>query len=224
MPKARSKDPLLAATTSILLPAVKPFGFQRLSNRALARICEDVLHLIEPWYSGWGGRSFYVSCSAMPLIPATDYFYSARGDRVRNEMNQSDSWAGQTHVLADASMERVVNSIQKRELPFFFSIESTESFLTLLQQRPNPDHHEHFRIACCLVRLRRLGEARECLIAAMRAYAEDGREWCAARSARCGQMVEAIDKDTSLELLDSWKLETIRNLKLEKIASKGTVV
>jgi len=33
MPKARSQDPLLAATTSYLIPVLKPLGFQRLGTR-----------------------------------------------------------------------------------------------------------------------------------------------------------------------------------------------
>ncbi|MGD0814403.1 MAG: hypothetical protein ABSA83_12425 [Verrucomicrobiota bacterium] len=222
MPKIRSKDPLLAATTSILLPAVKPFGFQRHGSRKLIRIREDILHLINPWYSGWGGRDFHVDCWAMPLVPATSFIYSARGDRVCDEVSQGSLWAGQTQELADTSMERVVKIIQKRVLPFFISIETTESFLNLLKQRPDPDHHEHFRVACCLVRLTRLDEARERLIAAIRAYAEDGRAWCAGYATQCEQMVKAIDEGTALELLENWKMETIRNLKLQKIVSNGT--
>jgi hypothetical protein len=184
----RSKDPLMAATTSILMPVVKPFGFQRNGSRKLVRICDDILHLINPWYSGWGGRDFYVECWAMPLVPPTDHIYLARGDRLLDH-NGHSLWAGQTHELADSSMERIVEILQKQTLRFFASIETTESFLALLQQRPNPDHHEHFRRACCLVKLQRLGEASEQLAAAIRGYISDGRSRCFPCVAQCETMV-----------------------------------
>ncbi len=222
MSKPRSKDPLLAATTSILYPAVKPFGFQRHGSRKLVRICEDILHIINPWYSGWGGRDFHVECWAMPLFPARDYIYCARGNRVCDEVSRGSLWAGQTQELADASMQQIVKIMQKQDLPFFMSIETTESFLTLLQQRPDPDHHEHFQVACCMGRLNRLGEARERLMVAIRAYADDGRDWCAGYAAQCEQMVKAIDEGTALPLLNKWRMETISNLKLQIFVSNET--
>ena len=119
MPKARSKDPLLAATTSILLPAVKPFGFQRRTPRSLDRICDDALHTISPWYSGWGGRDFYIPYSVMPLVPPTDFEYVARGTRLRDPVGNAESWPGQTHELADASMQRGVQLCKQRCFPIF---------------------------------------------------------------------------------------------------------
>jgi hypothetical protein len=218
MPKARSKDPLLAATTSILLPAVKPFGFQRRTARSLDRICDDVLHSISPWYSGWGGRDFYVPYSVMPLVPPTDFEYVARGTRLWDPIGKSYSWPGQTHELADDSMQRAVLLLQAEVLPNFFArVETTESFLTYLQQEPKADHHEHFRRACCLVKLQRLDEAMLELNAAIIGYVADGRDWCFPKIAQCEEMRKAISAGTSRQLYDEWKTQTIKNLRLEKI-------
>jgi hypothetical protein len=224
MPKARSKDPLLAATTSILLPAVKPLGFQRYGSRKLARICDDILHIIGPWYSGWGGRDFYVECCAMSLVPPTDSIYLTWGYRLRDEMTGHASWPGQTHELADASMERVVQLMYKRVLPSYYAqLETTKAFLALLQKRPDPDHHTHFQRACCLVKLQRLDEASEELAEAIRHYVKDGRSWCFPEAARCEEMLKAIHEGEPLELYKRWKMETIRNLRLEKIIPNETV-
>jgi hypothetical protein len=219
MAKVRSKDPLLAATTSILLPAMKRFGFVHLRKRELARVRDDIVHYIMPWYSGYGGRNFYVDYGAMPLVPPTHFHYAACGSRVWDEVNRRYTWEGQSHELADASMERVVESVQRKVLPFFTSIETTEGFLT--EQSSNLDHHGQFRIACCLLRLRRRNEAVEHLNAAIRGYAKDGRDWCPAYAAQCESLLKAIGDGTDASLLESWKLETIHNLKLEKIVSNG---
>jgi hypothetical protein len=217
MPKARSKDPLLAATTSILLPAVKPFGFQRRTPRSLDRICDDALHTISPWYSGWGGRNFYIPYSVMPLVPPTDFEYVARGARLRNPRN-TESWLGQTHELADASMHRAVELLQVEVLPNFFArMETTESFLAYLQQRPEADHHEHFRRACCLVKLQRLDEAMLELNAAIDGYVACGYDWCFPKAAQCEEMRNAIRAGAHQRLYHDWKAQTIRNLRLEKI-------
>jgi len=225
MAKSRSKDPLAAATTSILFPAVKPYGFQRYGSRKLARICDDVLHIIGPWYSGWGGRDFYIECCAFGLTPPTDCIYLTWGARLRDEMTGYDSWPGQTHELADASMERAVQLMYKRVLPSYYQrLEKMEDFLVLLQKRPDPDHHTHFQRACCLVRLRRLDEASRELTSAVRQYLEDGRSWCFPKAAQCEEMLKAINEGRSLELYELWKSETIRNLRLEKIIPNQAVV
>jgi hypothetical protein len=224
MAKARSKDPLLAATASILLPVIKPLGFQRYGSRKLVRICDDILHLIGPWYSGWGGRNFYVECCVMPLVPPTDSIYLTWGDRLLDEMTGHSSWPGQTHELADASMQRVVQLMYKQVLPSYFGrLETTESFLTLVQKRQDPDHHVHFQHACCLVKLRRLDEASEQLTEAIRGYIKDGRSWCFPKAAQCEEMLKAISEGTALPLYERWKAETIRNLRLEKVVPDETV-
>ncbi len=218
MPRTRSKDPLLAATTSILLPVVRPFGFRRYGSRKLARICDDILHIIGPWYSGWGGRDFYVECCALALVPPTDCIYLSWGNRLRDEMTGYDSWPGQTHELADASMQRVVQLMYKRVLPSYFTqLETMDAFLELLQMRTGPDHHTHFQRACCLVKLQRFAEANEELAAAIRHYVQDGRDWCFPKAAQCKQMVNAISDGTSLELYRQWRMESVRNLRLQKL-------
>lgn len=225
MAKARSKDPLLAATTSILLPVVKPYGFQRYGSRKLARICDDVLHIIGPSYSGWGGRDFYIEICALGLTPPTDGIDLTWGARLRDEMTGYDSWPGQTHELAYASMERVVQLMYKRVLPSYFQrLETMEDYLGLLQRRDDPDHHTRFERACCLVKLQRLDEARRELTAAVWQYFEDGRSWCFPKAAQCDKMLKAISEGGSLELYERWKVETIRNLRLEKIIPNEIVV
>jgi hypothetical protein len=226
MPKPRSKDPLLAATTSILIPALKPVGFRRISNRSLVRICNDILHAIELCYSGWGGRIFAVNCSAVPLVPPTEYTYSTWGEVLPDGEDTSTSyksrtWDGQTHERADKSMERIVQALRIRTLPYFASVATTESFLSLLEKYSNQHHHVHFQRACCLVKLQRLEEAREQLTEAIRGYIADGRTWCFPKAAQCEEMLKAICAGTHLELYERWKMETIRNLKLTKIVPHG---
>ena len=224
MPRARSKDPLLAAENSFLLPVVKPFGFQRRGSRMLVRICDDVLHIIDPWYSSYGGRDFYVTCCAMGLTPPTDFIHVSWGDRLRDETTGYDSWPGQTHELADASMRRVVGLMYKRVLPSFFQrLETMQDFLALLEKRQDPDHHTHFERACCLVKLHRLDEASGHLTEAVRRYMKDGRSWCFPKAAQCQEMLRAISDGSHLQLYERWKMETIRGLKLEKITQNEVV-
>jgi hypothetical protein len=218
MPRARSKDPLLAAANSFLLPALKPFGFQRKGTRMLVRICDDVMHVIDPWYSSYGSRKFHVECCAMALVPSTDFIYLTWGERLRDEMTGYTLWPGQTHELADASMERVVQLMYKQVLPSYFQrLERMEDFLALVAKRPDPDHHTHFERACCLVKLQRLDEASSHLSEAVRGYMKDGRSWCFPKAAQCEEMLTAINEGSSLQLYERWKTETIRALKLEKI-------
>jgi hypothetical protein len=158
----------------------------------------------------------------MSLVPPTDHIYLTWGDRLRDEMTGHARWHGQTHELADASMERIVQLMYKRVLPSYFAqLETTEAFLELIQKRPDPDHHTHFQRACCLVKLQRLGEATEQLTAAISGYVKDGRSWCFPKAAQCEEMLKAISEDKSLGLYEQWKMETIRNLKLEKIVPNG---
>lgn len=224
MPRARSKDPLTAARNSILLPALKPFGFQGQGTRNFFRMCDDVLHTIAPWYSSTGARIFVVEYCAMGLTPPTDFIYITLGGRLCDETTGRELWLpGETHELADASMERVAHLMLRRVLPSFFQqLEKMEDFLALLQQRANPDHHAHFQRACCLVKLQRPDEAKEQLIAATRGYLEDGRSWCYAKAAQCEEMLKAISGGSSLELYQRWKAETIRALRLEKILPSET--
>lgn len=217
IPRPRSKDPLTAAAASILVPALKPLGFQRHGTRKLVRMHEDILHSIDPSYSPTGGGCFYVECWAMPLIPPTDFFYHCRGERLRDEVEPYSLWPAETHERADASMQRVVQLLHERVLPFFETIKSTEAFLALLQSSPEQSHHEHFRVACCMIRLGRVSEAADHLAEAIWQYNEDGRSWCPPYAVQCEQMLGAIGDGTSLELLDKWKAQTIRDLRLEKI-------
>jgi len=161
----------------------------------------------------------------MGLTPPTDYTYITLGGRLRDETTGCELWLpGQTHELADASMERVAHLILKRVLPSFFQrLETMEDFLALLQQRASPDHHVHFQRACCLVKLQRLDEAKEQLTEAIRQYFEDGRSWCFPKAAQCEEMLEAISGGSSLELYERWKAETIRGLRLEKIVPSESV-
>lgn len=174
--------------------------------------------MIEPWYSSFGGRDFYVECCAMPLVPPTNFIYLSWGERLRDDMTGYTSWAGQTHEITDASMARVVQLLYKKVLPSYFQrLERMEGFLALIEKRPNPDHHTYFERACCLVKLRRLDEASGHLTEALRRYMQDGRSWCFPKAAQCEEMLKAIRNGLSLQLYDRWKQETIRDLKLEKI-------
>jgi hypothetical protein len=217
MTKPRSKDPLLAAITGILLPTLKPYGFRRKGTRQLIRITDGILQSVFPWYSGWGGRDFYFSYSIMPLVPPSDFAYEAAAERLRDAARRQ-LWPGQTHELAAESMQQIVQMLPESVMPLFTSTETVEGFLTLLQQRSSPDPHRLFWMACCLTRLHRLDKAKKRLLEAMDGYKAVvyGRDWALARADLCEQLLLSIDHGTSSELLEQWKLQTIRNLKLEK--------
>jgi hypothetical protein len=64
----RSTDPLTAATTGILIPALRLQGFQRNSNRVIARIKDDILQFLDLQLSAYGGKDFCINYASISLF------------------------------------------------------------------------------------------------------------------------------------------------------------
>jgi hypothetical protein len=68
----RSKDPLTAATTSVLKPALTSLGFQGRGSRDFVRINDGVLQLINLQLQAYGSKDFCVNYSATTLYEPKD--------------------------------------------------------------------------------------------------------------------------------------------------------
>jgi hypothetical protein len=67
---ARSSDPLTAATTSILIPELRFFGFRRKTNRLIARIQDDILQFFDLQLEAYGSKGFCVNYASLSLLPS----------------------------------------------------------------------------------------------------------------------------------------------------------
>lgn len=223
MTRARSADPLTAATTSILLPALRPLGFQRKSNRLAARIRDDILQFVGPDLSAWGSKDFCMSYGSMPLFRPEEYLVLNYGGRLKAATG-GDLWLGSsTHQQADAAMLRFVGLVQAQALPFFESTATAKGLLAYITRSGwGEQHHGVFDRACCMARLGRRRRARTLALRAIKQYREDGRPWCADYIELCEQLVAALEAGATEALLRGWVEDSVRQLKLEKVVEKSS--
>lgn len=235
MPQARSKDPLTAATTSILVPALKPLGFRREGQRLLLRIENDILQRIGFWYSsGLAGQFFHAYYSVNTLfclkLPE-DIGGSLMGGRFWDEVTRAELWPSSPQEVADASMNRILKLVFEQALPYFQRVSSADGVLNLLsdcQQESERstgilNFHWEFERGCCAVKVGDFSAAELFLRRARDLYAKDDnglwRESNLARAALCQQLLDALQGGSALDLLEKWKTQTVHNWKLEKVIS-----
>jgi hypothetical protein len=222
----RSKDPLTAATTSILKPIFAPLGFHKLGSRTFARVLDGVLQYFSFQLSAWGGKDFAVNYAAITLYSPRQHFVVQPGGRLPCGKSGDGWWASKTHADADNSMRDVVSRLTAHCLPWFGRTSTTAGLVKVLREEQarlvRPHAHYLFDIGCCDARLGQLVEARQDLASAHATYQEWHREmpvrtWCLDGAARCDRLLAAIENSEQQQLLEEWRTDSIRNLKLEKI-------
>jgi hypothetical protein len=202
--RTRPKNAWTAATTDILLPALKAHHFHRFKPRTVGRIRDGILQYFD-------------------LQMST----SGRGRVLRHKT--SWSWnldAGcRTSRDAKSSGERAPTNLQMIRCARFYRssrsrafFEATDTTMNLYDYRSTErwasQHHLEFLRGSCLPRIGRCSEANEQLRAPIRHYAEDGRPWCATYSAHCERLGGSLRDGTPEELLEEWLASTRTRLKL----------
>jgi len=215
---ALSTDPLTAATTAILLPALRAAGFRRKTGRVIARVHADILQFFDLQLEAYGGKVFCVNYASLPLFCPRDYWILQPGTRL-NQANGCEAWvSAKTHDAADLSMGLVRQMAESQAMPFFESTKTPEGLLAYLEHENwGSQHHLNFEKACCEARLSRLPDARRHALRAIELYREDGRSWCTSGIELCERLLAAIDGAMVGDLLRQWTDHSIAKLRLEKL-------
>ena len=214
----RSSDPLTAATTSILIPELRGYGFRRKTNRLIARIQDDILQFFDLQLEAYGSKGFCVNYASLSLFCPRDYLILQPGARLKWE-NSAEAWLpAKTHVEADASMAKVVNMTQTQALPFFDATKSVAGLLECLKRESWASrHHLNLDIAFCEARMGRLDEAKSYALQAIDLYKEDGRAWCSEHIELCQRLIGGIESNKLAEMFQRWIDHSVGKLGLSKL-------
>lgn len=214
----RSTDPLTAATTSILMPAIRSHGFRKKTIRKIVRIQDDILQLIDLNPSAYGGKEFRVNYATLSLFMPRDYLILQPGGNLQWE-NGAEAWLpAKTQAEADESMGKTVTMFQSQALPFFEGTRTVEGLLEhLSREHWGSGHHLYLEMAFCEARRGHGGKALEHAIRAIELYKEDGSTWCADFINLCQQLISGIESNTLTMMFSQWIEYSIRKLGLSKI-------
>lgn len=218
----RSKDPLTAATTSVVLPALKPLGFVRVKTRIIGRLRNDILQFLSFQLSGYGGKDFCVNYASLSLFRPREFF--SLDGRLTKHLKHGGIrqwWSAKTHEAADNSMADIVSTLQEELLPWFNGTDTVSGLLEYLnKQNWSARHHLEFERACCLARLDIIDDARKAAERALHLYQEDWRDWCKPYAAWCKKLIGSIDSDRYQDTLMEWRQLSIDKLKLQWLVEK----
>ena len=217
-PARRVADPLSAATRRILLPALRPYGLVRKTNRVTGRLVSGIFQFFDLQVSRWGGKDLCVNYASLALCPRREYLILQPGDRLRGA-NGGEAWLpAATIEEANASMEEVLTMLCEQAIPFFESTKTTEGLLIHLEQADwGSQHHLSFERACCAAKLGRMSEAATHVARAIDLYREDGRDWCNQYLEQCDDLLTAVRNREADALLRQWEAQSVANLRLEKL-------
>ena len=214
----RSKDPLTAASKSILRPALAPMGFRPYKTRDFICCHGDILHVVALQLSAWGSKDFAVNYGAMPLFPATEYVYLPTGGRLRQGRSPDGWWSALTHEKADASMASVVQAVEDQLPPFF---RRTSTYGGLADELGTIDHPQYtFMKACCEAKIghRDARITLERAISVIKRFLGEHPDtaWVITRLAEATALATAIDNGSEQRLLDEWAQATATSLKIQR--------
>lgn len=209
----------MAATTSVLLPALGPLGFKKRSPRVIGRIRNGIFQFLDLQMSSFGEKNFCVNYASVSLSFPRAFLVLEPGGRLRNAGGTEAWWPASSHDMADNSMQEVVQAFQDQAIPFFTSTETVGGLLdVLLTQDRMPQHHVKFELGCCLAKLGRMEDAEGYLARAISLYRADGRTWCQEYITKCEELIGAIRRGVASDLLQEWTRQSMRVLRLEKLA------
>ena len=214
----RPADPLWAATRAILLPALRPLGLVRKTNRMIGRLTSGILQFLDLQVTRWGDKDFCINYASLSLWRPREYLVLQPGARLQRA-NGGEAWLPASTVEeAHASMHEVVAMSREQAIPFFESTKTVEGLLAHLEkERWGSEHHLNFDKACCAAKLGRLSQAATFLERAIDLYREDGRPWCHENIELCGRLLAAVRNDEAEALLRDWQSQSVANLRLGKL-------
>lgn len=214
----RSRDPLTAAATQVLRPALAPLGFTPYKGRAFVCCRGDILHYLGLQLSAWGSKQFAVNYTAMPLFPPTAYVYLPCGGRLRQGKSPDRWWSAATHEQADKSMARVVEAAEDQLHSFFRRTSTYAGLADELGTVDNP--HSRFGKACCEVKAG-LRDAHITLAEAVTQFRRvlvdsPASTWADARLSEAAALARAMDDGSEQRLLVDWARATATALKVQR--------
>jgi hypothetical protein len=218
MPTTRSKDPLTAAATSILLPALRPYGFERKTNRVIARVCSaDILQFFDLQLGSYGSKDFCVNYASISLVCPRDYLILEPGNRLSHRNGAAAWFSAVTHEEADSSMLEVAKMAVGQAVPFF---DRSRTLADQLGLHHSDKHHGCLEMACLSARLGRTEDAVAYALRAIKLYREDGREWCPQYITHCEALINSIQAGNYVQLLGEWRDHSIATLRLEGLITE----
>src|SRR5262245_2151387 len=227
----RSKDPLTAATTSFWAPLLRGQSFRKYTRRSFGRVTNDcVFQYIDLQLSAFGGKMFTVNYASILITRLHEHVGSMTFRRLPHGLSLDGWWDARTHEEADESMLDICDKTRNIALPWF---ESTSTALGLarelviltedrnLTQYRNPN--SFFELGCCYVTARdptaAIAPLQEAIRGFQQAYDEmTERTWALRESSLAEQLLAAIANGSHASLLQSWRDQTIVNLKLAKVS------
>jgi hypothetical protein len=230
-----ARDPISAATTSLLLPGLEAEGFKRFTNRIIARIVDDTFQFVSVHLSRRGTRWFKLHYASICLFRPRDGLPLQPGDTIFRTVESSSAlrrlfrikerrfaFDGTGPESANASMSEAAPLVAAQAIPFFERTRTTLLLYEILRkERWGAEHHLQFQMGCCLARLQRLSEAEKALRRAVRLYEKDGYDWCRDEIKRVNSLLTAIKEGRSDEQLNAWTRTSISNLELGAFAAKN---
>ena len=232
MPRARSKDPFVAAIKSYLVPAFEPHGFKLNGKGTVMRIRNDLVQWMTVSLSRWGSKTFRAEFGTNSLFYPRDFLHldvgggailipaGKRGDKMHG------FWSATTHERADKHMEEVVKLFCEQALPVLEAVTTVEGLSQELESLHHEDlqtgkdlnHHRYFERGCCAVRLQNYPQAVAMLRRAIELYDFDGRDWCGGFSNSCKEIISAIERGEAEALQTRWVTESITRLRLTEVS------
>jgi len=189
-------------------------GFVAHKNLMFISPVEDVLRSLA-FGSSVDANTFYVSKFFLPLYVPCEFVNDMFGERLR--INGNSGWRDDDPHL----IKNLINVIQSEAIPFINSVSSlvgVRDYLKVESIKPRTNSHTLEALAYTLIKCGDYASALKSLAELKRMLQGDTVPWVVAQFNRA-QLVEQKllqSSEEALAQLKVWKVETIRNLKLEE--------
>ena len=191
-----SKDPLLAATTSLLWPVLKLHGFRKLAPRKFIRTVGVIAHRVTLDANGFGGKASTHLVYDVAQLCRPDLGGYVLGGRL-----DGGPWDMSTYEAAIASMQFVVARIEGSLMPWFSNVSTLQDLgLALQSLKTVPGEPVHFERA---VNFAALGDLPAAKAEAERAIAGTLPYWRGVDSP-ARELLASIEADNHEQLLARW--------------------
>ena len=221
---ARSKDPLTAATTSVLKPALAEHGFRRHTGRCFVRYQRPVAQFLDIQLSSWGSKDFAINYFILPLFPQRAFIGSNFAGRFPRGKSGDGWWPAKDHARADSSMEEIVEKFHSFAIPIYDASATIDGLIRSLKPMTVSGNSHILRdYAFSMIYAgdtsKGLGEMDGARNAFQKALGEmSSRDWCAAAVRECDRLAEACAAGEQAALFEQWIERSEGTLKLQEKA------
>jgi Domain of unknown function (DUF4304) len=223
---ARSKDPLIAATSTYFAPLLREHGFRKYTRRSFGRVTDNcVFQVLELQQSAYGGKGFAVNYASILITRLQEHVGSTTFRRLPRGKSHDGWWGANTSERADESMKEICDTTRNIAIPWFNSTSTDLGLareLTFLTEHGNA--HTFFELGCCYVTAADLPAASTPLQEAIRRFqniydANSQCTWAMKERLLAEELVAALASGTYASLLSRWREQTVANLSLKKVIS-----